>query len=207
MTWIKICGLTRPEDARVAAAAGADAVGLVFYPPSPRAVTVAQAVAIAAAVPPDVAKVGVFVNESVARMADIRAAVGLDIIQLHGDETAATAAALGGRIIRAVRRAADAAALAAFPAEAMLVDGDKAGLWGGSGTPADDAAIAAVRGFPRWILSGGLAPDTVAVRVARWRPWGVDVSSGVESALGVKDPARIAAFVAAVRRNRSPHLI
>ena len=213
MTWIKICGITRAEDGLAAAAAGADAVGFVFYPRSPRAVSPGHAADIAAALPSRIAKVGVFVNETVARMTEIRARVGLDYIQLHGEEGPEIALALPGPVIRAVRgavRAAgggavEAAAIARYPAAAILVDGERAGFYGGTGAPAAHGAIAAARRARRWILSGGLAPESVAARVAALAPWGVDVSSGVEvpaeagGAPGIKDSNRIAAFVAAVR--------
>lgn len=203
MTWVKICGIARVEDALAAAAAGADAVGFVFYPPSPRAVSPERAAAIAAALPRGVAKVGVFVNESVARMAEICARAGLDYVQLHGDEPPEVARALPCPAIRAFRTvprgAAAAAQIARYPAAAVLVDGARAGFYGGTGTPASRDAIAAARRARRWILSGGLAPENVAAKIAALSPWGVDVSSGVEASAGVKDANRIAAFVAAVR--------
>lgn len=201
MTWVKICGIARVEDALAAAAAGADAVGFVFYPPSPRAVSPERAAAIAAALPRRIAKVGVFVNESVARMAEIRARAGLDYVQLHGDEPPEVARALPCPAIRAFRTApcGAGAQIARYPAAAVLVDGARAGFYGGTGTPASRDAIAAARRARRWILSGGLAPENVAAKIAALAPWGVDVSSGVEASAGVKDANRIAAFVAAVR--------
>jgi phosphoribosylanthranilate isomerase len=203
VTWVKICGITRVEDALAAARAGADAIGFVFYPPSPRAIAPARAAEIAAALPQGVAKVGVFVNETVARMAEIRARAGLDCIQLHGDEGPEVALALPCPVIRAFRAAPrdldEAARMARFPAAAVLVDGERAGFYGGTGVAASQGAIAAARRARRWILSGGLAPETVAARIAALAPWGVDVSTGVESAPGIKDSNRIAAFVAAVR--------
>ena len=209
MTWVKICGITRAEDALAALTAGADAVGFVFYPPSPRAIAPACAAEIAAALPPGLAKVGVFVNETVARMAEIRARVGLDCIQLHGDEPPEVALALPCPAIRAFRAAPrdfeEAARIARYPAAAVLVDGARAGFYGGTGTPAAQGTIAAARRARRWILSGGLAPDNVAAKIAALAPWGVDVSTGVEApaeaggAPGIKDRNRIAAFLAAVR--------
>ncbi len=203
MTWVKICGITRIEDAAAAAKAGADAIGFVFYPPSPRAITPARAAEIAAALPAGLAKVGVFVDETVARMAEIRARVGLDCIQLHGDEGPEIGLALPGPVIRAFRAAPrdleEAARMARYPAAAVLVDGERAGFYGGTGTAASQGAIAAARRARRWILSGGLSPDTVGAKIAALTPWGVDVSTGVEQAPGVKDAKRIAAFVAAVR--------
>ena len=207
MTWVKVCGITRVEDARAAAEAGADAIGFVFYPPSPRAIAPARAAQIAAALPRGIAKIGVFVNESVTRMAEIHAQIGLDCIQLHGDEPPEVALALPCPVIRAFRAAprdlAEAAFIARYPAAAVLVDGERAGFWGGTGTPASQGAIAAARRARRWILSGGLAPDNVAAKIAALAPWGVDVSTGVESSPGVKDANRIAAFMAAVRASGS----
>jgi phosphoribosylanthranilate isomerase len=203
VTWVKICGITRVEDALAAVEAGADAIGFVFYPPSPRAVTPARAATIAAALPPGLAKIGVFVNETLARMAEIRARVGLDCIQLHGDEAPVIALALPCPVIRAFRAAPrdldEAGRMARYPAAAVLVDGERAGFYGGTGTPASQGAIAAARRARRWILSGGLAPENVAAKIAALAPWGVDVSTGVEDAPGIKNSNRIAAFVAAVR--------
>jgi phosphoribosylanthranilate isomerase len=207
MTWIKICGITRLDDARAAAAAGADAIGFVFYPPSPRAVAPGRAAEIAAALPRGLCKIGVFVNETAARMAEIRAEVDLDCLQLHGDESPEMALALPGPVIRAMRSAPrdldEADAIAAYPAAAVLVDGERAGFYGGTGAPASQGAIAAARRARRWILSGGLSPETVAAKIAALAPWGVDVSTGVETAPGLKSHDRIAAFVAAVRASGS----
>jgi phosphoribosylanthranilate isomerase len=203
VTWIKICGITRVEDALATAEAGADAIGFVFYAPSPRAVASGRAAEIAAALPRGLAKIGVFVNETVTRMNDVCAQVGLDCIQLHGDEAPAVARALACPVIRAFRAAPrdrdEAARMARYPAAALLVDGERAGFYGGTGVPASQAVIAAARRARRWILSGGLVPETVAAKIAALAPWGVDVSSGVERAPGIKDQNRIAAFVAAVR--------
>jgi len=203
VTWIKICGIAREADSAAAAAAGADAVGFVFYPPSPRAVSPERAAALAALLPAGIARVGVFVGETVARMAAIRDLVGLDYVQLHGPGDPVAARSLRCKLIHAVRRPEEAAIVAGYPGEAVLVDGDRAGFHGGTGTPASAAAIAAARRARRWILSGGLTPETVAARIAAFAPWGVDVSSGIESAPGVKDANKIAAFVAAVRASDS----
>ena len=203
MTWIKVCGITRVEDALAAVEAGADALGFVFYPPSPRAVTPMRAAEIAAALPAGVAKIGVFVNESVARMAEIHAGAGLDGIQLHGDEGPEIALALPCPVIRAFRAAPrdldEAERMARYPAPAVLVDGERAGFYGGTGVPASQGAIAAARRAKRWILSGGLMAENVAAKIAALAPWGVDVSTGVECAPGFKESNRIAAFLAAVR--------
>lgn len=202
-TWVKICGITRAEDAMAAVEAGADAVGFVFYPPSPRAVTPPRAAEIAALLPPAVARVGVFVDEAVDRMAAICAQVKLDVVQLHRMRDPSSARALRCILIHAAQTAEEAARgaalAAAYPHDLVLVDGARAGLHGGTGVFAAEAAIVAARRAQRWILSGGLSPQTVAARLAALRPWGVDVSSGVESAPGIKDADKIAAFIAAVR--------
>ncbi len=206
MTWVKICGITRVEDALAAVESGADAIGFVFYPPSPRSITPERAAAIAEALPRGLAKIGVFVNETIARMTEIRARAGLDCIQLHGDEPAEMALALACpaiRAFRAIRDVEEAAAIARYPAAAVLVDGERAGFYGGTGAPAAHGAIAAARRAKRWILSGGLAPESVAAKIAAFTPWGVDVSTGVESSPGIKDQNKIAAFVAAVRASGS----
>ncbi len=199
MTWVKICGITRAQDARAAAAAGADAIGLVFYAPSPRALTPDAAAAIAGAVPAGLLKIGVFVDAPLAAMVAAVRRVPLDMIQLHGDEPPEIAALLPVPVIRAVRTPGHAARYAGHPAAALLVDGAAPGFYGGTGTAADATLMAAVPRGRRLILAGGLTPENIAARVARFAPWGVDTASGVESAPGVKDSARIVAFVAAAK--------
>lgn len=199
MTWIKICGLTRVEDA--AAVAGADAAGFVFHPPSPRVVDPMRAAAIAAALRPGIARVGVFVNAAPAYIDAVRRAVGLDIVQLHGDEPAEAVAAIACQVIRAVRRPED---FARARHAVVLVDGARPGFYGGTGMRAAPAVIDAAQRQRRWILSGGLDAATVAAEIAALAPWGVDVSSGVERAPGLKDADKIAAFIAAVRHSDAP---
>jgi phosphoribosylanthranilate isomerase len=198
---VKVCGITRIEDAEAAVRAGADAVGFVFWPSSPRAIGVVLAAAIAARLPPFVARVGVFVNATPADVAACVRDAGLSAAQLHGDERVEDYRAVPVPLIRAVslENLADVArALALPPSVTVLVDAVDPERRGGTGRPAswDLAAIVASR--RPVILAGGLTPERVAEAVARVRPWGVDVSSGVESVPGVKDSARIGAFVAAV---------
>lgn len=197
---IKVCGLTRPEDALAAEAAGVDALGVIFAPGSKRRVDVAQALRVLAPVGPFVARVGVFVDASVAEVLEAVRGARLSAVQLHGREDAATVAEIATYVpvLRAVRWTPgfDPAAAGAAPIAALLVDGPEPGS--GLAFDWDAAAVALTRG-PRWVLAGGLTPDNVAVAVARLRPYGVDVASGVESAPGVKDHARLRAFVAAVR--------
>ncbi len=197
---IKVCGLTRPEDALAAEAAGADALGVIFAAGSRRRVDVAQARRVLAPVGPFVARVGVFVDASVAEVLEAVRGARLSAVQLHGGEDAATVAELARHVpvVRAVRwrPGFDPADHAEAPIAALLVDGPEPG----SGLVFDwGAAAASLARGPRWVLAGGLTPDNVAAAVARLKPHGVDVASGVESAPGVKDHARLRAFVAAVQ--------
>jgi phosphoribosylanthranilate isomerase len=198
VTWVKICGITRLDDAEAAAAAGADAIGFVFFKPSARCIEAQRAAEIARAVGQRVTKVGVFVDASAHCIRAIAPVVGLDLVQLHGDQPAEMAASIGLPIIKHVGR--DGGGIGAdYPAAAFLADGHKPGVFGGTGIPATADAIAAAASKRRWILAGGLTPENVASRIARWRPWGVDVASGVERGPGEKDAERIAAFIANVR--------
>ncbi|AYH44952.1 phosphoribosylanthranilate isomerase [Azoarcus sp. DN11] len=200
-TRIKICGLTRPEDVRAAVEAGADAIGLVFYPPSPRFVSFERAAELAALVPPFVTTVGLFVNPDPAYVQQALAQVPLQLLQFHGDETEAQCAVHGRPWIKAarVRAGVDLVEFAAShpSAAGLLLDAFVEG-YGGGGKVFDWSLIPQRLGRPL-ILSGGLDPENVGEAVRRVRPWAVDVSSGVESGKGIKDAARIAAFVAGVR--------
>lgn len=184
-----------------AVAAGADAVGLVFYPPSPRAVAPAAAQALARRVPPFVTRVGLFVNEDPARVRSILEEVDLDLLQFHGDEDDDYCRQFGRPFVKVarVRPELDLVEFArSFPsARALLLDAYVEG-YGGGGKTFDWTLIPRELPLPL-ILSGGLQPENVAAAVRGSRPWAVDVSSGVESAKGIKDAARIAAFVAAVK--------
>ena len=197
---IKVCGLTRPEDAVAAEAVGADALGVIFAAGSKRRVDVAQARRVLEPVGPFVARVGVFVDASVDEVLEAVRGARLGVVQLHGREDAATVAEIARHVpvVRAVRwrPGFDSAAYGEEPIAALLVDGPEPG----SGHVFDwEAAAPALARGPRWLLAGGLTPANVAAAVARLRPYGVDVASGVESAPGVKDPALLRAFVAAVR--------
>lgn len=200
-TRIKICGLTRPDDVRAAVDAGADAIGLVFYPPSPRHVELAQAATLAALIPPFVTTVGLFVNADEAQVRRVLDAVPLQLLQFHGDESEAECARFGRPWIKAARMRPGVDLLefsASHPgARGILVDAFVDG-YGGGGKVFDWSLIP--DGFDRpLVLSGGLTPDNVSEAVRRVRPWAVDVSSGVESDKGIKDARLITAFIAGVR--------
>jgi phosphoribosylanthranilate isomerase len=201
-TRIKVCGITRCEDALAAAEAGVDAIGLVFYPPSPRYVELAQAVEIAACVPPFVTTVGLFVNADAESIAEVVDRVGIDLIQFHGNECPDYCAGHGRPWIRALRMKDDidpeTEAARYAGARGLLLDSYRPGVPGGTGATFDWARIPAPLGG-RIILAGGLTPDNVGQAVSRVRPWAVDVSGGVESAPGIKDKRLIARFVEAVR--------
>ncbi len=199
MAVVKICGVRTVEHALVAASCGAAYVGLIFAP-SRRQVTVEQAATIAAALrraPARPRLVGVFVNEAPARMLAIAETCPLDAIQLSGDEDIALLEALRGcEVLKAIRLGTpEAAAWRDAPAR-LLVDAHVPGSYGGAGVVADWDAAAALAGERPIILAGGLTPENVAAAIRRVRPWGVDVSSGVETD-GVKDSGKIRAFVAA----------
>jgi len=199
---VKLCGLTRAEDATLAVRHGASAVGLVFWPASPRAVAIDQARAISSEVPLFVARVGVFVNASPQDVERIVRAVGLDAVQLHGDESIAEYASTAARVIKAVRLESEAdvdRAAALPPAVTLLVDATDRVKRGGTGTVANWDLAAALAARRPVMLAGGLDSANVGAAIARVRPWAVDVSSGVEARPGVKSPERLAAFFASVR--------
>lgn len=199
----KICGITRVEDALAAAEAGADAIGLVFYARSPRAVDVRQAREIIQALPPFVTTVGLFVNASRCELNEILEAVPLDLLQFHGDEAPVDCEGYHRPWIKALRvRPGDdlqAACQRYDKASGILLDTYVAGVPGGTGE-AFDWSLVPERLPKPIILAGGLSPDNVGQAIARVRPYAVDVSGGVEQAKGIKDPARIEAFVHAVRQ-------
>ena len=201
---VKICGITRVEDALAAAAAGADAIGLVFYAKSPRAVDVEQARAILAALPPFVTSVGLFVDAERSELERILASVPLDLLQFHGDESVQQCEAFGRPYIKALRvKAGDdiAAQVARYPsAQGILLDAYVEGVPGGTGEAFDWSLIPQALSKPL-ILAGGLRPDNVAEAVSRVRPYAVDVSGGVEASKGVKDVEKVGAFIRAARGN------
>jgi len=200
-TRIKICGLTRVEDVDAAVAAGADALGFVFYPPSPRYVTPQRAAELVARIPPFVDVVGLFVNEAPETVRAACDALPINVLQFHGDEDAAYCRQFARPYLRAarVRPGVDLVEFArSFPeSRGLLLDAFVEG-YGGGGHVFDWALIPA--GLPGFlVLSGGLTAENVGDAVRRVRPAAVDVSSGVEMSKGIKDHAKIAAFVAAVR--------
>ena len=201
-TRIKICGLTRPQDVRAAVDHGADAIGFVFYPPSPRAVDIDQAAALAAMLPPFVTSVGLFVNASREEVRAVVERVPLQLLQFHGDEEEADCACHGRPWIKAARMrpGVDLVEFSSlYPrASGILVDAFVDG-YGGGGRAFDWSLIPDGFGRPL-VLSGGLDAGNVIEAVRRLRPWAVDVSSGVESDKGIKDAAKIAAFIAGVRQ-------
>ncbi|TXS95686.1 phosphoribosylanthranilate isomerase [Parahaliea maris] len=200
-TRIKICGITSAEDAVQACEAGADALGLVFYPPSPRAVSIARAREVAAAVPPFVQLVGLFVNERVETIEEVLSEVPLHTLQFHGDEEPAFCRRFRRPWLKALRMREGAdpvqACLAYSEASAILLDSWQEGVPGGTGKTFDWSTARGVFSRPV-VLAGGLNADNVGKGIALLKPAAVDVSGGVESAPGRKDPARVKAFIAAV---------
>jgi phosphoribosylanthranilate isomerase len=202
-TRIKICGIRELSHARLAAECGADAIGLVFYPPSPRHVALADAAAIVAALPPFVAAVGLFVDPSEAQVREVLASVPLDLLQFHGDETPEFCAAFDKPFVRVVRMEPGTDLLEYAQrfsrAKALILDAHVPGQAGGTGQTFDWAAIPRELPIPL-ILSGGLTSSNVARAVREVRPWAVDVSSGVEASRGLKDPRKIVEFIRSVQR-------
>lgn len=200
-TRIKMCGITRPQDMQAAVDAGADAVGLVFYPHSPRFVSTEQAVRLAQCVPPFVTIVGLFVNAEAQLVREVLATVPIHLLQFHGDEDDVYCRQFDRPFIKAVRVKPGMElheAIASFPsAQAILLDAFVDG-YGGGGKIFDWTLIPDQPGKPI-ILSGGLDADNVTAAVRRVRPAAVDVSSGIEVAKGIKDAAKMQAFVTAVR--------
>jgi phosphoribosylanthranilate isomerase len=203
VTRVKICGITRPEDAELAAALGAWGLGFILWPGSKRAADPAVAAGIARALRRRVQLVGVFVNPSLDEVARTADTIGLTHLQLHGDEGPAFCAEAGRRtgckVIKAIRvgSGADLRDAERFHTDLHLLDAAAPGMRGGSGRTWDWALAAQRHSRVPVILSGGLTPENVADGIAAVRPWAVDVASGVEAAPGVKDPAKLEAFMAA----------
>ncbi|WP_394559020.1 phosphoribosylanthranilate isomerase [Aquipseudomonas alcaligenes] len=199
---VKICGITRVEDALAAVAAGADAIGLVFYAKSPRAVDVEQARSILAVLPPFVTTVGLFVDIERAELERILARAPLDLLQFHGDESVQDCEGFNRPYIKALRiKAGDdiAAQVNTYPsAQGILLDTYVEGVPGGTGEAFDWSLVPQALSKPV-ILAGGLRPDNVAAAVAQVRPYAVDVSGGVEARKGIKDAEKIGAFIRAAR--------
>jgi len=218
VTCVKICGITNLDDARCAVDAGADLLGFIFYPKSPRFTTPEQAAAIVHAVRSEFGIrgtraprcVGVFVNASLAHVRAVLDDVALDLAQLHGDEPVDCLRQLRPRAFKAIRPGSLAQGEAQASAYApdgpsdlglpqLLVDAYHPQAFGGTGLPVDLDIAGALAGRFRLLLAGGLTPETVGAVVQRVRPWGVDVSSGVEAVKGIKDHGKVRAFVRAVR--------
>lgn len=210
---IKICGITTVEDARMVAAAGADAVGLNFCPQSPRHIALETARRIAECLPASAVKVGLFVNPPAARVLTVSDQLGLDLIQLHGDEPPEFLRELEGRrVVRAFRVGAEGLRpmldylercrrLACLP-QLCLVDSYRKGQYGGTGQVADWSLLggyAREGAAPPLVLAGGLTPENVAEAIQAVHPYAVDTASGVESSPGRKDPELVERFVAAAR--------
>jgi phosphoribosylanthranilate isomerase len=201
---VKICGLTRLEDAERAIALGADALGFVFWPRSPRAVTAERAAALFRSLPPFPVRVGVFVDASPDAIARVLEVASLNVVQLHGDEPPDDYARLGLPLIKAVtlsdddETAADSVPSGITP----LVDAVDAVQRGGTGRTADWTRAARLAARRRIVLAGGLTADNVGQAVATVRPWGIDVSSGVERSPGIKDHDRLHAFFARVHERQ-----
>lgn len=197
---VKICGITREEDARLAVRLGADAVGLNFYVRSKRHCALDVARRIVEALPPNVLAVGVFVNAPREEISSVVAATGIQAVQLHGDERPEACSGLPRPVIKALAVAgAESIALAdAYPVDTVVLDSGGAG-YGGTGRRFDWSLLQRVRPRAQFLVAGGLTPDNVAEAVRAARPYGVDVASGVESAPGVKDPDRLARFIEAAK--------
>lgn len=202
MTRIKICGITRVEDALAAARSGADAIGLIFYERSPRYVSLAQAKQLAEALPPFVTVVGLFVNAKASFVREVLASVPLDMLQFHGDEPAEFCAQFAKPYLKAIRVKAGVDLLQCASdfrsAKGLLLDAHVEGIAGGTGATFDWALIPKQLPLPV-ILSGGLNVGNVVAAIKQVRPYAVDVSSGVEASKGIKDAAKIAAFINEVK--------
>ncbi len=201
-TRVKICGITRPEDGLAAARAGVDAIGLVFYPPSPRHVSIEQARAVLSALPPFVTSVGLFVNAEAAQVREVLDGVPLDLLQFHGDEPPEYCRGFGRPYMKALRMRegldVNAEAARYHDAAALLLDAYHPGTPGGTGEAFDWERVPSDCPLPI-VLAGGLSPENVAQAVRATHPYAVDLSSGVEAAKGIKDPARIQALMAQLR--------
>ena len=195
--FLKICGLTTEADAVQAAAAGATALGVVFAPSSPRCVSADRARDIVEAVPASVPVVGVFVNAPLEEIVAVVAHTGIRIVQLHGDEPQQYAVALKMPLLRAA--GVDGLDVDAWPTATLVLDAMSDAARGGTGRRVDWHKAAAVAGRRKTVLAGGLTPGNVAEAIATVRPFGVDVSSGVEMAPGRKDPEKVSRFLEAAK--------
>ncbi|MBF0177365.1 MAG: phosphoribosylanthranilate isomerase [Magnetococcales bacterium] len=208
MVRIKVCGMTRLEDALAAIHLGADAIGLVFYPKSPRYIAPERAARLVAALPPLVSVVGLFVNHPREEILHIVQQCHLSEVQLHGDESPADCLLSNTmqpgtiRVIKAVRVAtpADLQPVARYPVAGILLDAKTPHAYGGTGMTFDWSILSGLHGHPPLILAGGLNPNNVARAIRIVKPYGVDVSSGVESSPGIKDHDRMQHFITCARQ-------
>jgi phosphoribosylanthranilate isomerase len=199
--FLKVCGITRLEDARHAIDAGATALGFVLWPSSPRFVSNRQVADIVAALPASVTTVGVFVNQSPEGIALTMQRTGLRMVQLHGDEPSTCASRLTWPILRSVTLAGAPGVLETWPAETtFLVDASDPVRRGGTGQPVDWSKAAVLARRRRLVLAGGLTAENVAEAIVAVRPYGVDVSSGVEDAPGLKNAKKVSRFLANARK-------
>jgi len=200
-TRVKYCGITRPEDAHVAAKLGVDAIGLVFYSPSPRSVSIEQALAVIAAVPAFVTVVALFVDPEVDDVEAVLTELPIDLLQFHGDESAEECEAYDWPYIKAVRmrEETDLLGLAVQheKSRGLLLDSYQAGVAGGTGQTFDWARVPSELDCPI-ILAGGLTPENVGSAIEQVQPFAVDVSGGIESAKGIKDAKKMKAFMRSV---------
>jgi len=199
---VKICGITSAQDAEVAVRSGADAIGFIFYPKSPRFVEPETVAAIVGTLPPFVTPVGVFVNEPTDRLRDIVEGTGLRAVQLQGDELPEACVGLPVPVIRALGIGPnfDVESLKKWPVGTFHLDTAKPGSYGGTGETFDWAIAGKAAAAHRIVLAGGLTPDNVTEAVHTVRPYAVDTSSGVEASPGIKDPAKVAAFIKAAKQ-------
>jgi phosphoribosylanthranilate isomerase len=206
MTEIKICGITRLEDALHAAACGADALGFIFYRRSPRYISPKAAARIIAQIPGHICRVGVFVNEAEETVKQTVTACGLDLIQLHGDETAAYCGGFHPEVLikaLALTTAEDIPGAIRYPVRAILVDARENGLYGGTGKRASWELAARLRKDKPLILAGGLNCENIAAALRTVRPLAVDINSGVESAPGEKNADKVEEIIGIVRRGET----
>lgn len=204
MTRVKICGITNRDDARVAAEAGADMIGLIFYPPSPRYVTSEQARTIIESLSPTFPVVGVFVNETLETMVRVARESGVQMVQLHGEESPEMCRELPWRVVKTFRFTAHMRPemMADYAVEAFLIEGFHANFYGGVGSRADWQQVATLHAYGRIILAGGLTPDNVEEAVRVVQPYAVDVGSGVEAVPGKKDWQKVRTFI-----SRAKHVL
>lgn len=197
MTRVKICGITTMADAHVAIAAGADMIGLIFYPPSPRYITPERAQAIIASLPAGFPAIGVFVNAELSTIARVAQVSGIQCVQLHGEESPLFCQQLPWPVIKTFRFTAQVQPemMRQYRVEAFLIEGFHAAVYGGGGARADWQRVATLHQYGRIILAGGLTPENVREAIRVVRPYAVDVCSGVEAAPGTKDWDKVRAFV------------